>query len=69
MAATDVDTLMHRAHVRGSVEAWAMLEKARVQLLATSRNAYVDYDVIASICEDIQTEQDRLISLRPRQEP
>jgi hypothetical protein len=62
-----VDHLLRRAHVRGSVEAWAILEKARQLLLSTSRNAYVDYDVVLSICEDIATEQDRLIELRPRE--
>lgn len=59
----------HRAHVRGSVEAWTQLEKARLLLIATWKNAYVDHDVVLSICEDIATEQDRLISLRPPQEP
>ncbi len=63
----DIDALIHRQHVRGSVEAWAQLEKARVILTATGKNAYVDYDVVLSIIEDIQTEQDRLIQLRPRE--
>jgi len=62
---TDATTLMHRAHVRGSVEAWGMLEKARMALLATARNAYIDHEVVLSLCEDIATEQDRLITLRP----
>jgi len=59
---------MHRSHVRGSVEAWQQLEKARLQLMATWKSRYVDHDIVLSICEDIETEQDRLISLRPRQE-
>lgn len=61
-----VADLMHRQHVRGSVEAWNQLEKARQLLLGLGKNAYVDYDVVLSLCEDIATEQDRLISLRPR---
>lgn len=67
MAAT-LDTTMHRSHVRGSVEAWQQLEKARLVLMATWRSAYVDHDVVLSICEDIAAEQDRLISLRPAPE-
>jgi hypothetical protein len=67
MATPDVDRLLHRQHVRGSVEGWQLLEKARLILLSASRNDYVDADVLLSLCEDIQTEQDRLISLRPRE--
>lgn len=65
---TTVPQLIHRRHVRGSVEAWSQLEKARQLLLATSRNDYVDHDVVLSLCEDIATEQDRLISLQPKPE-
>lgn len=61
-----VDILIQRQHVRGSVEGWQRLEKVRVMLLTASRNKYVDHDVILSICEDITTEQDRLIQLRPK---
>lgn len=61
---TDVDTLITRQHVRGSVEAWQLLEKARVTLLMTAKNNYIDPDVVLSLCEDIQVEQDRLITLR-----
>lgn len=63
-----VPQLIHRQHVRGSVEAWNALEKARLLLLATGRNAYVDHDVLLSLVEDISTEQDRLIELRPRED-
>lgn len=63
-----VPELMHRAHVRGSVDAWNQLEKARLILLATGKNAYIDYDVVLSLVEDIATEQDRLISMRPTPE-
>lgn len=68
MPASSSFNAMHRSHVRGSVEAWTLLEKARVVLLAASRNDYIDQDVVLSIVEDLQTEQDRLISLRPQQE-
>lgn len=60
-----VPKLVHRQHIRGSVEAWTQLEKARVILLQTSRSDYIDHEVVLSLCEDIATEQDRLISLRP----
>lgn len=65
---TTVPELVHRRHIRGSVDAWNQLEKARLVLMSTWRNEYVDHDVVLSLCEDIATEQDRLISLRPKPE-
>lgn len=62
-----VDILVRRQHVRGSVEAWGQLEKVRLLLLQTNRNAYIDRDVVLSLCDDIAIEQDRLISLRPEE--
>lgn len=62
-----IDTIVHRQHIRGSVEAWSTLEKARSILLSTARNDYVDPDAVLTICDAIQTEQDRLIQLRPMQ--
>lgn len=67
MTLVDPQVLMRRAHVRGSIEAWTALEKARGALLATWKNAYVDHDVVLSLCEDIAAEQDRLVSLRGEQ--
>lgn len=66
--ATTVPELIHRQHIRGSVEAWQQLEKARLVLMQTWRSTYIDHDVVLSLCEDIATEQDRLISLRPKPE-
>lgn len=58
-----------RAHVRGSVYAWVQLDKARTILLGASHSEYVDKDVLLSLVDDIQTEQDRLITLRPSEAP
>lgn len=57
--------LEHRAHIRGSVEAWVAIDKARSMLQKLWSNGYVDQDVLVSVCEDLQIEQDRLIRLRP----
>lgn len=51
--------------MRGSVYAWVQLDKARTILLGASHSEYVDKDVLLSLVDDIQTEQDRLITLRP----
>lgn len=52
---------LQRSAVRGSVEAWNQLDKARRILQDLWQNRFVDQDVLLSIVEDIQTEQDRLV--------
>lgn len=61
------ELLIHRGHVRGSVAAWNELEKARSILAATWKNDYIDHAIVLSLMEDIAIEQDRLISLRPKE--
>lgn len=66
---TTITELVHRRHIRGSVDAWNLLEKARIALIQAGKSTYVDGDLIVSLIEDVATEQDRLITLRPHQDP
>lgn len=53
-------------HVRGSVEAWTKIDKAREILHELSwKSSYVDQAALVSICEDLAREQARLIRLQP----